>query len=248
MLLQFVATHSSCPLSLHDCCWMLSFDMCCLKILRQMGPGKLMMDRERLAQRVLELERERDALQAALSTRDAELEERTAEVATLRTQLEYSEAERWSFHEQLHDANLALEAHDAVALQATLNEREEQLAAANEENYNLSGQIDALLEEKGELEDSLLEAQDARDVMEGNLNDAEEVIAQRNATIAHLQAANDALHAIVDAHAGPLEPIEVMPPDDDMEMSDDEDASDIEDGAPPSPMRDGDDYDGDDDE
>ena len=81
-----------------------------------MAPGKLMLDRENLTRRVHELEQERAALQATLAARDAELAARTAELAerttevdTLRTQLEYSETERWNFFEQLHDAHLALE-------------------------------------------------------------------------------------------------------------------------------------------
>ena len=248
------------------CCWILSFDLC-FKILRQMAPGKLMLDRENLARRVLELEQERAALQATLATRDAELTtrdaelaardaelaartaelaERTTEVDTLRTQLEYSETERWNFFEQLLDAHLALEGNGAAALQATLDERDAQLAAANEENYVLSGQVDALLEEKDELDVTLLEAQGARDALEGDLQNAQATIAHNNATIEHLQAANDALHAIL--NGGPPEPLEIIPPEEDVEMSDGEDVSDVEDGAPPSPMRDDADYYGDDDE
>ena len=74
-----------------------------------MDDGKRMLDPEYLAARILELERECEALQSALVARDAQLAERDAKVAALVGKLHTSELERADHFEQLHDAQLIIE-------------------------------------------------------------------------------------------------------------------------------------------
>ena len=177
-----------------------------------MDDGKRMVDLEYLAARVLELEREREALRSMLVARDAQLAERNARVAALENKLHTSELERADLFEQLHDARLIIEDDASGVLQEQLHQRNAQLTAAQGEIYSLHGQVTALLEERSELQAQREEAQDDRDVMEGNLNDAHETIAQQEQLIGQLEAANDQLNAILNNE--PPIPLAVIPPDD----------------------------------
>ena len=209
----------------------LSFDSSSQNLFRQMVDDKLPKNYEPLPARILELEREREALQLALAARDAQLATRDAEIAVLRGKLHTSELERADLFEQLHDAQLIIEGDASEQLQEQLNQRNAQLTAAQEEIYSLRGQVDALLEERSELQAQREEAQDARDVMEGNLNDAHVIIAQQEQLIGHLQVANAQLNAVLNAQ--PPVPLAVIPPDD-ADLSEDGDSG-VDYEAPPGP-------------